>query len=261
MNNDESKIALITRIKSEDEKKEEFQKWLEIFIVNQQITKIYIISDELNKIDYDKKVKFIKVNNPTSSISMNSAIAIFSKNISFFIVASREVKEIKVEELVLAMKHDNQCLVTGYKFHLKNKKLNHELQIYYKNEDFIAYQVPWNTCAIWNYELFKNYVKKFDKLTDENPFDQICVCIDKICRPTDHKGMEDGLAIAKAASQENSHITFRLLDHDTLLWDIKNDYNSVKKHREKLARKDTVLRDFMAVRDYSVENLMKAKDK
>lgn len=149
--------------------------------------------------------------------------------------------------------NEKTLLVAGYKFEIKNdNQLENELEAYYHNKNLIAYQVPWNTCAIWNYKLFKKYVGKFDEITNTNPYNKVNVCIDGVCKQTDHKGMEDGLALAKAVSKKGEKIYYKLLDK-TIPWEI----NLARKyeHREKLARKDIVMRNFMGVRDYSVEDL------
>lgn len=264
------KVTLITRIKSINKQDDidDFKSWFDVFLKNEQITQIYIISDQLSKdnlkLNHNKVEFIIPGMDPTSPTSINLAIERLSEDkVDAFIVASQEVKinENNIKKLILEIENNKNPLVVGYKFEIKDKKLKNELQNYYKNKDLIAYRVPWNTCAIWNYELFYNYVKKFDEITDKNLFSPLCVCVDNICRQVDHKGMEDGLAIAKASSQNDSKIHFKLLNKKPLLWEIKKNYNKIQRHREKLARKDTVLRNFMAVRDYSVENLLKAEKK
>ena len=149
--------------------------------------------------------------------------------------------------------------MVGYKFKITNDFLNNDLISYYSNNNLVAYKVPWNTCALWNYKLFNRYVIKFDEITAENPFNQICVSLEGKCNLTSHVGMEDGLAIAKAVSK-NPKIKFKLLTKK-LNWEIDSDNDKVKRHRQKLARKDIVLRNFMAVRNYSVEDLLSAEMK
>ena len=191
---------------------------------------------------------------------MNLAIEKIAPETDYFIIASKEIKieEKDIDELKNEIKANDNFLVVGYKFRIKdNDKLDKELQNYYKDKSLVAYRVPWNTCAIWRYKTFKDYVGKFDSITHNANKDKIWVCIDNVCRQTDHKGMEDGLAIAKASANRREEIKFKLLKK-RLTWDLGDDYNICLEHRRKLARKDVVMRDFMAIRNYSEKDLEKA---
>lgn len=262
------KIVFITRAKAlnDEKKKDSFRKWIHVFVGNKQIVKTYIISDQLSKDSLklnDDRIEFIvPAADPTTTTSMNLAIAML-QGMDAFMVVSKEVKisQKAIKKLISETKNHKNRLVTGCKFRLTDKNLNHELEEYYKNKGSIAYQVPWNTCAIWRIDLFKKYVKKFDEITTGDKFDPINVCIDNVCQSTDHKGMEDGLAIAKAATLCGTDVKFKLLNQPLVLWDIEMAHGKVTDHRKKLARKEMVLRNFMAVRDYSVDDLLKAKDK
>lgn len=216
----------------------------------------------------NKKVHVIKDGDPTGPTSINT---IFSKKLPeelfAFLVCSQEVylgKRDIEETLVKEIGSNKNLLIVGYKFHIVNKagrinkRLDDELQNYYKNKELLAYQVPWNTCAIWGYDLFTKYVGKFDEITARNPFNPIGVSIDGVCSQTKHQGMEDGLAIAEAVVRSKKTIKYALLDN-YLRWEVDRD--RVKDHREKLARKDTVLRNFMAVRNYSPKDLRNAEIK
>ncbi len=263
------KTALITRIKSlkEDEIRD-FEDWLNVFNSDKRIANIYIISlrdEEIEKLSINRdKIKSIVSDEPTSPTSINLAISELKNDIDYFIVASKEVgvTEKKLDNLITEIENSKKykLLVTGYKFKIvdKNgkldKKLNNELQDYYKNDDLIAYKVPWNTCAIWNRKLFKK-VEKFDEITAKNPFPDVYVCIDNVCSLTPHQGMEDGLAIAEAVNK-NKNLKFKLLD-DYLSWEV--NVGKEENHREKLARKETVLRNFMRVRNYYVDDLKAAE--
>lgn len=271
----------ITRTKSkEDFKPPELEKIIKLIqaVWNSGIKKIYILSNfkkDNYKLTSSITVKVVKDNKPVSSISINRVLRkikrakdIDKKRLTF-LVSSKEVvgltKE-KIKKIVKEMQNnieaDNDLLVLGYTFKIKdNERLDCELQDYYANKNLIAYKVPWNTCAIWNYELFDDYVTKFDEITNENSFTKVCVCVDNVCYETEHEGMEDGLAIAKAASRKKKpKILFKLLD-DHLDWNISSDKEVILKHRKKLARKDTVLRNFMAIRNYSEGSLLKAENK
>ena len=270
----ETGTVLITRFEPKNKNEEDFTQfnsWLSN-INSKRIEEILIIcnDDDKKKIKnlkyYDKnKMKFITHCKPTSPTAMNIAIKKLSKKTQFFIIASKEIVNIEekvIEKLILEIDGNRKLLVVGYKFEIKNdSRLNKELQDYYKNQDLIAYKVPWNTCAIWSRELFDKHVLEFDRITSNSPFCDICVCINNVCSKTPHEGMEDGLAIAKASSETKGEICYKLLNKEKALsWKVDvNDYNKKLKHRQKLARKDTVLRNFMAVRGYSVEDLKNAK--
>ena len=67
--------------------------------------------------------------------------------------------------------------------------------------------------------------------------------------------MGDGLAIAKAISRRND-LKYGVVK-ERLNWAIAGQ--NVQWHRQKLARKDIVLRDFMTLRGYLVSQSIKAK--
>ncbi|HDZ86765.1 MAG TPA: hypothetical protein ENH57_03625 [Actinobacteria bacterium] len=269
------KVALITRIKEIIEQKEidKFSKRLSVFQENKHILKIYIISDQLSISKLpdleNEKIEFIPCDDqidPTSPTSLNLAIKKLSKNkIDAFIVASRQfrIETNNLDELITKCENDKKLLVAGYKFKIEFNdqkpndepraiKLNNELQSYYQDKTLIAYQAPWNTCAIWNYELFKEYIKKFDGITKNKSGRELCVRIDNVCRPTAHKGMEDGLAIAKA-TKKDSNIKFKLFE-SKLIWEIEK--SKIFNHRLKLARKEIVMRNFMKEKGYSEKTLL-----
>jgi hypothetical protein len=270
------KIFFITRTKNGEDLKDpvlkELIKEAESSGINE--SRIYIVSDfkESNySLDAHTKVQIIKDANPIGPVSINTAIKKIEDDIGkhddkeeglAFLVCSREVK-LKKEDIIKlrkAIEEDKFMLVVGYKLEITNdEQLKKELEDYYNNKALIAYQIPWNTCAIWNYRLFRQYVVKFDEITKENPFNQVNVCIDNYCSQTKHEGMEDGLAIAKAASQKGKDRIYFKLFEKKINWNI--DLTKKRSHREKLARKDIVLRNFMEVRGYSVKDLEDARKK
>ncbi len=209
----------------------------------------YVVSEGLpkgNKIG-GKGVKFVKDKDPISPVAINAVLKKLEKKPDALLICSKEVnlKKNDIGELENTL---GSLLVVGYKFQVRDK----ELKKYYDNKSLIAYRIPWNTCAIWNYPLFEKCVEKFDEITYKNPFPPLRVCIDNKYEETKYRGMEDGLAIAKAASYfKGQKKLFKLLDKQ-LDWKVTGDK---LKHRKKLARKDRVLRNFMAVRDYSVKDL------
>ncbi len=266
-----AKTVLITRFKLDDKKDIiPFREWVSVFTESEEIDRVYIICKE-NDVKNLKKMKFMELKNknkilfrphdePTSPTAMNLIIRkdFLKETPQFFIIASKEIVDIKntnIHTLVTEIESNSSLLAVGYKFKIFNGiKLDTELGEKYKNKDLVAYYVPWNTCAIWDYKWFKAYVVKFDEITDTNPFCPVCVTIDGECSQTPHRGMEDGLAIAKAVSKEHS-LKYKLIgiNHDTPLWRVNP--NKILEHRQKLARKDIVLRNFMAIRGYSVEDL------
>ena len=249
----------------------------EYFRNNDVIKKIYIICNSYKDTFKIGKIECRVLFNqePIGPTAFNSVIDELNyekddkKEDYYLLTYSKEVKLLNtnIDEMIKKIKTNKNLLVVGYKFEIvdekgrTDKKLNNELQAYYYNKNLLAYKVPWNTCAIWNYELFNKYVVKFDEITAKNPFNPIGVSIDGICSQTDHQGMEDGLAIAEAVTQSNKKLGFKLLKRPLLNWKVNSGNNEVKRHREKLARKDTVLRNFMAVRNYSVKDLETAEIK
>jgi len=258
-------VIFITRVKgTKDLDRDKLLKRLIENVYEYGITNIYVInSDKDTKGKIGKiSVEFVYNNKPTGPISINTVLRKIKNKPKAFLVCSKEVGlEIdNIETLVREIRTEN-LLVVGYKFMIKNRKLNDELQDFYENDQLIAYKVPWNTCAIWNYKLFADSVGKFDEITVRNPSGQLGVTVDGEGFQTDHRGMEDGLAIAEASSKKKrKRIYFKLLD-DYLFWKVESDYDKRLDHRKKLARKDTVMRNFMGVKNYSVEDLEKSEMK
>ncbi len=258
----ESNVALITRIKANDNKEiYRFKEWLNVFIRNNTIKEIYILCDEVEKyksILNNKKVAYLLSDSPTSPTAANQAIDEISKSIDFFIIASKEIyiENQSINDLISELEKNSNLLVAGYKFKLDDFELNNELENYYSDEKSIAYKVPWNTFAIWNRNLFNRFVKEFDRITDNMENNKLIVWIDSEAQKVDRRGMEDGLAIAKSVSK-NIKVKYRLM-RKTLNWNISKKHDKVKQHREKLARKDKVLRYFMKKKGYDVEALRKS---
>lgn len=266
-----SKIVLITRYESKDKNEADFVKldnWLKSLKNIPEVNEIIILCnrDDIGKIKnlaaYDKNLIKTKLHDkPSSPTAMNIVINELKKT-KAFIIASREVEinSKNIQRLIIEIENDDKLLVAGYKFRITNKKLNRELQKYYKNKDLIAYQVPWNTCAIWSFNLFIDYVKEFNEITNNSIRNEVCVCVNSVCGKTPHKGMEDGLAIAKALSITKGNIHFKLiLDEAPLLWSVNTtNHEAILMHQQKLARKDIVLRNFMSIMNYFIQDLKKS---
>ena len=124
----------------------------------------------------------------------------------------------------------------------------------------IAYQVPWNTCALWNEKYIYGSGKKkliFDEICEEkkNNLGPLYVKVGGLLSQTEFKGMEDGLAITALVSN-NKNLKFKLIDK-ILKWDIDKKREIL--HKTKMARKNIVLSTFINIKGYSVDKLMKAK--
>jgi hypothetical protein len=255
-------IALISRDIGEKEISKELRKQIDNLIVrlNNYNIKAFIVAKFEKE---DGKIKFIKSENPASSISMNLALDYIKTKKEFkpdaFFVWSKEVyfESEDVNKLANEIKNNENLLVVGYKFKHADDDANKVLNDNYENKNLIAYRVPWNTCAMWNYELFNKYAGKFDEITLGNyPFQNIPVIVNGTIRTTEHKGMEDGLAIAQAASK-SMDIKFKLIEGIRLNWDIRD--GKTEDHFKKLARKESVMRNFMVMRNYSVGDLENAE--
>ena len=257
------KNIFITRTKREGY--DDCKKWLNQLANNNKIDVFIIISD-LRKLEGQKigrkRLFDIFDTNPTSAISLNKAIQeikkIYSGNRSerkHFLIVSKEVELTaeNIDTLIEKISPDNTTLVVG--FDLQDNVLTNEEYEIFCNGNGIAYQVPWNTCAIWNYDLFIKYVGEFDNICYNNQFDKLKVKIKDKIEETEYEGMEDGLAILKAVNENDNLKFFRL--EDKLPWNISN--NSIKRHKQKMARKNIVLSMFANIKGYSIDKLKIAK--
>lgn len=268
-----TKIILATRTKKENfvDCKKKLEKLFNKNNTIETIEKIYIICDsEEDSFNIGNiKCNVLFNREPIGPTAFNSVIDELNKEKEdtkknyHLLTYSKEVglKQTDIKMLITEINSNSDLLVVGYKFEITDEKLNNELEGYYHNKNLIAYRIPWNTCAIWNFNLFNKYVSKFDEITAINPFNPIEVSIDGICSQTDHRGMEDGLAIAEAVSKSNKKIKYKLLKRPLLNWEVNSSDGEIKRHGQKLARKETVLRNFMAVRNYSVKDLENAEIK
>lgn len=273
-------IAFISRDKGEKDVDMSISKKLKVQLNNlaarvknhkiKHEIRAYVIAkfekDEL--IGETLETKIIRSEDPASSVSMNLALDCIKRENEFkpdaFFIWSKEVDfEIAdINELADEIRNNETLLVAGFKFkHVGNEEINSELNNYYADKNLIAYQVPWNTCAMWSYKLFDEYVEKFDEITlGKYPFQDIPVIVKKTIKTAEHKGMEDGLAIAQAVSKSkgSKDVKFKLIEK-SLNWEIRDGNDGIEKHLKKLARKETVMRNFMVMRNYSVEDLKAAK--
>ncbi len=281
------KTVFITRIKHSEKSgvdfaEDELLKGLIKTVAEFGIKKIYVINDKYNKEcispwnDIESKLHFIKIDNPASPVAMNCVLEKLQKInrsneieplFSRMLIVSKEIvfNEEHLEALYRAHEKNENLLVSGYKFQVCDrnreirKDLNNELQKYYKDAR-MAYIVPLNTFAMWNCELFLNKIKKYDEICvpEINKLNEIEVIIRSKKYKTFCSGMEDGLAIAKAVSNDKN-IKYSLLDcdKDGPLWIINDE--KIIDHQKKLARKNQVLKTFMVYREYFEEPLRSAK--
>lgn len=260
------KTILITRTKpGEDFNNPKLERLLES--CKTDIQEKYVISNKSNHKIKNVSVKVIEHDDPTSPISINAVLEKIqtADKTEAFLICSKEVnlKTDDIKALQERLQSNDKLLVVGYRFEIPDEHLNEELHDYYENGLLIAYKVPWNTCALWSYGLFNKYVGKFDEITAKNSFEPVHVCIDSVVRHTDHRGMEDGLAIAKAvfeARKEGQKIEFGLVEEKKLKWEINTtEPEKVLEHRKKLARKDSVMRGFMKYRGYPEKDLLRGR--
>lgn len=260
------KIYLITRTNDEDY--ESCIEWLEKIVGKNYggiFNKIMIIAPQKG-IDWEKaeKKKFVVLSseNPTSPVSLNAVLdeiedAPNKPDYLFFI--SKELSEIKIEdikELSDKLDSNKNILVAGYKFEYSKPKLENELKKYYKNGG-IAYTVPWNTCAMWNYGHFERLIKKFDSISYQNPVPEFTIQVNDKSVNIELQGMEDGLAIAEATTKDKD-IKYLLIDKP-VKWEIESDRQ--QNQINKLLRKNIALTTFMVTRNYSFEALQNARIK
>lgn len=170
-----------------------------------------------------------------------------------------------VEMVETLENNDKTLIVVGYR--LKDNILkDKEFEIYangnYKDNNIgIAYQVPWNTCALWNRKFIYDSGElklNFDQICEKNTnqLSALYVKVNNTDEKTNYVGMEDGLAIAELVNK-NSGLKYKLLNKD-LNWNIFGDEKRILGHKIKMARKNIVLCTFMQLKGYSVEKLKKA---
>lgn len=235
------------------------------------IAKSYIVCNLRTR---DKRFNNIRLDNievvfdekPTRPTAFNKVIYKMkeSKYDNHFLTFSREVelRDKDIKEMLREIKgQDDNVIVVGYT--LKDNVLSDEERKLYSNNTNgnkgIAYQVPWGTCAFWNKKFIYEDDFEFDKICEKknNQLGELEVKVDGRVVKTDYEGMEDGLVIAQFTTK-NPELKFKLLDKE-LPWNIVGNEERIKKHKKKLARKNIVLDEFMRIKGYSIDALMKAK--
>ena len=242
-------------------------KGLERFKDNSNIEKIYIICNLRKRIfkigNINHQLLFDE--NPIRQTSFNRVIEKLNKNKSkqyHLLTFSKEVglRNEDIEKMINTLR--NNLIVVGYR--LKDNILSgEELRLYTNGENSnnvgIAYQVPWNTCALWNRRFVYGVGKeelKFDEICEKehNQLGKLIVKVDKDYECTNYVGMEDGLAIAELVTK-NKDLKYKLIKKP-LSWSINE--NNKKDHKIKMARKNIVLSTFINIKGYSIDKLREA---
>jgi hypothetical protein len=253
-----NKIILATRT-DKDSFEECKKKLKEKFGDIKLIEKIYIVCDKEKEtfilggvngeVIYDKK--------PTRPTVFNKILDKLIGTKRHLLTYSKEVdlRKENIENMIKEVENNKNLIVTGYR--LRDNVLNNEEQSMY--EKGIAYQVPWNTCALWNKRFVYgkgNEKLHFDEIceNDKNHFGELRVKVNGVQMITNYEGMEDGLAIAELVSK-NKDLKYKLLGDNELHWEIDNNEERRLKQKIKMARKSIVLTSFINERGYSIDKL------
>jgi len=159
----------------------------------------------------------------------------------YILIASPEVELEKkhVDEMSKILSKNEKLLVVGYalkafgKGHIKTKNGSNALK------------VPWNTCAMWNAELFYKNV---------GAFNIICDCSNFLGKDEHKKalhGMEDALAIA-LAKIKNPSLKIKLLWENNPKWNV--DISEKEEQTDKMERKSKVYKKYIKLFEIS-ENI------
>jgi hypothetical protein len=263
-NESEDKIILATRVYKDNY---EVCKSKLLSFSNKNIAGFYIICD-LQKKPFKENGKYFNVifdSNPIRPTAFNLVIDELNKdkiNQYHLLTFSQEVEleDENIETMIKELKED--LIVVGYRLR-DNVLSDKELELY-SNGKFpnvgIAYQVPWNTCALWNRKfIYGENLLKFDEICekDKNQLGKLKVKVNGEPEDTDYEGMEDGLAIAELINK-NPELKFKLIEEE-LSWNIQGNEDRIKKQKKKMARKNIVLSTFINIKGYSIEALSKAR--
>jgi len=267
MNTIGEKIVLATRT-DQDGLKECVEK-IERLLTFGYIAKGYIVYKGDPKIE--NNIVFVHDDNPTRESAFQLVIDSLqddfknSGNKYHLLTFSKEVEfnSGNIEKMLSEI--EQGIIVVGYKL-CDNVLSERETRQFGGGENFddygVAYQVPWNTYALWNKEfVYGSGDKKliFDKMCEGNQPGNLEVVVNGIIIKTDYKGMEDGLAIARLISKDPD-LKFKLID-EILPWRIDEKFERRLKHKVKMARKNAVLSHLINVNGYSIDKLMESKIK
>jgi len=237
MSEDQRNKEVILATRADDKSYEACIKELEKRFIksNSKISKIYIVCN-LNKIDFDIggiPVAVIFDNDPIRPCAFNKVIERLNddKETQHHLLTFSKEVELKNENIErMAELIDDKTIVVGYCF--KDNILDDQEAKLYSIKDLqyskagIAYQVPWNTCALWNKKFIygtKEEKLQFDEICENNQFGEFSVKVDGTFTNTKYKGMEDGLAIAELlANNSTQDFKYKLIKEE-LRWNIIGD--------------------------------------
>lgn len=249
-------IILITR--TSEEEQQACYRFIERTIQYKLITKVIIgVFGKKDHVPNEPRIKVIemKSNGPSTVLNMlfKEVPANFQGGI---LVVSKEV-QIRLDELQRMVQRfegeEDKLLAVGYRLQEIQKGSKPGEGIPSSQEEDVAFDVPWNTCILWNASLFRAKVKKFDTICDGGMGSLV---LENFNPPlvTEFSGVEDGLALAKVAF-EQSEGYYAVLFSESLPWVIPNEPERICDHRKKMARKSIVMRAFISARGYSEEKL------
>lgn len=262
------KIILATRT-DKDSYEECLKDFEQRFANNQSIEKIFITCDiqkqpfKKGNIDYE----IIFDPKPIRATAFNLVIEKLKEkqNNKFHLLTfSKEVELHKenIERMIKEVEEKKELIVIGHRL-IDNVLSGEECEQFAngnKSDNLgIAYQVPWNTCALWNKEFVYGENKRrliFDEICEKNQLGNLYVKVNDVLVETKFEGMEDGLAIAALVSN-NEDLKFKLID-ERLPWRIVEGCERRMKHKIKMARKNIVLSTFMNIKGYSIDKLREA---
>jgi len=160
----------------------------------------------------------------------------------YILIASPEVdlKKDDVEKMCNILSNNPNMLVVGFAL---RTDIDENLEIWERGHSFDrlksnALRIPWNTCAMWNANLFFNNVKAFLNICD---YPEILGKQSGI----ELQGMEDALAIA-IAKKNNPKLEVGLIK-TYLKWNI--DKKNISNHKVKMKRKSLVYKRYENIFD------------
>ena len=279
MTNNENKIVIATRTKDEgtcDRYFRECVEKLEYLLGINLVSKGYIIYNNEDRKVNNSKIEVIYDKNPTRATAFNLVIKKLNDELNEgenkekynLLTFSKgvELQEENINEMLMEIENEDKTIVAGYRLvdNILSEKEYKQFANGDKNDNYgIAYQVPWNTCALWSKEfVYGNKGRKliFDEICEDNQLGHLYVKMNGVLVETEFKGMEDGLAIAALVSNnKNLNLKFKLID-ERLPWRVDKDFEAVLNHKIKMARKNKVLTTFIEKERYSIDELMKAKN-
>jgi len=156
------------------------------------------------------------------------------------LIASPEVivNKINVEKMSEILSNDPDMLVVGYALKAFTDD-NYNFKRYGGHgltSIYDVYKAPWNTCAMWDAELFREYI---------GAFNVICDCSNYLTKKDgkELRGMEDVLAMALAKKHRYKFNIGIIKNH--LDWYINKE--RIKAHEEKMKRKRLVCKEYDSI--------------